>query len=271
MSKTVRDYMHPGVMTCRADATLGQVAVMLNQHHVHALFVADRDGRVIGVITDFDLLAGEWLSADPESLRVMQAMTAGELMSSPVGTIEVSEPASEAARLMRELVIRRLLVTENGKPIGVISVSDLITSLAEATPIARQTVGDVMSDAFLVCRDKTPVTAAARAMNSAGWRSVVVVNALGKPLGVISGLDLLGFCELDACGDVTVVEAMHPTLTITMEASLQEAAHKMIENHHHRLVVIDPEQPEAMPLGIISSFDIVAAMARPDSVWQARQ
>jgi hypothetical protein len=42
----------------------------------------------------------------------------------------------------------------------------------------------------------------------------------------------------------------------------------MIENHHHRLVVVDPEQPDAMPLGIISSFDIVAEMAHPESVWQ---
>jgi CBS domain-containing protein len=61
---------------------------------------------------------------------------------------------------------------------------------------------------------------------------------------------------------------MHPALTITMDASLQEAANKMIENHHHRLVVIDPEDPESIPLGIISSFDIVGEMARPDSAWQ---
>jgi hypothetical protein len=44
----------------------------------------------------------------------------------------------------------------------------------------------------------------------------------------------------------------------------------MIENHHHRLVVIDPKQPDSMPLGIISSFDIVAEMAHPESVWQKK-
>ena len=42
----------------------------------------------------------------------------------------------------------------------------------------------------------------------------------------------------------------------------------MIHNHHHRLVVIDKEDPDAFPLGVISSFDIVAEMAKPDSVWQ---
>jgi len=241
---------------------------MLNQHHVHALIVADRDGRPLGVITDFDLLAGEWLSSDPESLAVMRRMTAGELMSAPVDTIDINASASEASRRMRAKVIRRLLVTDQGKPVGVISVSDLIAGLAESAPPQRETVGDVMSDAILVCRDKTPVSAVARAMTTTGWRSVLVVDASGAPLGVVSGLDLLEYCELENCGERIVSEVMHPALTIHMSASLQDAAKMMIENHHHRLVVVDADNPASMPLGIISSFDIVAEMARPDSVWQ---
>jgi len=39
MTKLVRDLMHPGLFTCRPDARLGQVAVLLNQNHVHALIV----------------------------------------------------------------------------------------------------------------------------------------------------------------------------------------------------------------------------------------
>lgn len=269
MTKLIRDLMHPGVITCRPDASLGQVAVMLYQHHVHALIVADRDGRPLGLISDFDLLAGEWLSGDPEGLDVMRTMTAGELMSTPVNTIEADALVSEAARRMREEEIHRLLVVDGGQPVGVVSISDFVASLAETAPVKRETVADVMSDAMLVCRDKTPVTLAARTMTQAGWRSVLVVNAMGRPLGVVSGLDLLAFCEEEDCGDVTVSEVMHPALTIHMSANLREAADKMIEHHHHRLVVVDPDQPEAMPLGIISSYDIIAEMARPGSVWQA--
>lgn len=268
MKTSVRDFMHPGVMTCRMDTPIGQVAVMLIQHHLHALFVTDRDGRILGVITDFDLMAGEWLSEDPESLQVMRSMTAGDLMSTPVDSIEASETVEEAARRMREEVIRRLMVTDNGKPVGVISVSDIVAKISESRPPSRGTVGDVMSDAYLVCRDKTPVTAVARAMTSAGWRSVLVVNAEGRPLGVVSGLDLLAFCQDGDCPDVLVSVVMHPALTIEISASLREAADKLIENHYHRLIVVDPKQPEAMPLGVISTFDIVAEMARPGSVWQ---
>jgi CBS domain-containing protein len=268
MAALVRDYMHRGVMTVKHSATLGQAAVMLAQHHVHSLFVADRDGRITGILTDFDLLAGEWLSRDPQSLEVMRKMTAGELMSSPVDTIDADETFQEAARLMRLKNIRRLLVTEKGKPVGVISVSDYVAGLAEGAISGRETVGDVMSDAFLACREQTPVASAARAMTSTGWRSVLVVNKKGKPLGFFSGLDLMHNCDKDNCTEVSVAEVMHPALTIPITASLQEAAQKMIENHHHRLVVVDEADPDTVPLGIISSFDIVAEMARPDSVWQ---
>lgn len=268
MANLVRDLMHPGVITCRADTRLGHVAVLLTQHHVHALMVNDRDGRLLGIITDFDLLAGEWLSADPESLDVMRKMTAGELMSSPVDTVDIDAPMEEAADMMVSKSIRRLLVTEKGRPVGVVSVSDVIAGVAQRAPLRRKTVADVMSDAILVCRGKTPIFNAARAMTSSGWRSVLVVNAEGTPLGVVSGLDILSACNDEDCADLTVTDVMHSLITIHMTASLQEAATMMIENHHHRLVVIDPDEPDSMPLGIISSFDIVAEMARPDSVWQ---
>jgi CBS domain-containing protein len=268
MKTLIRDLMHPGVITCHADASLGQVAVMLTQHHIHALVVADRDGRPLGVISDFDLLAGEWLSADSESLEVMRTMTAGELMSTPVNTIEADALVSDAAQRMCEEEIHRLLVVDDGQLVGVVSISDFVAGLAETAPVRRETVADVMSDAILVCRAKTPVTSAARTMTQAGWRSVLVVDVGGRPLGVVSGLDLLAFCAEEDCSAVTVAEVMHPPLTIHMSASLREAADKMIEHHHHRLVVVDPDEPDAMPLGILSSYDIIAEMARPGSVWQ---
>ena len=144
----------------------------------------------------------------------------------------------------------------------------LISSLAAAIPFGRKKVGDVMSDVYLCCRDKTPLVSTARAMADTGWRSVLVVNAQGKPLGLFSGLDLLSLSAEGRADHTTVSEVMHPLLTIPISASLRDAADMMIENHHHRLVVVDPKSPDSMPLGIISSFDIVAEMAHPESVWQ---
>jgi len=269
MTKLVRDLMHPGLLTCRMDATLGQVSTLLNQHHVHALVVTDRDGRVMGIISDFDLLAGEWLSSDPESLATMRKLTAADLMSHPVDSVEASVPLSEAVRALIEKDISRLLVTENGKPVGVISLSDFVAGIALQEKPRRETVGDVMSDAILVCRDMTPIVSAARTMTESGFRSVLVVDAKGSTLGVVSGRGLLPFVQNGIDEKMTVRDVMHPALTIDINASLREAADMMIRNHYHRLVVIDKNDPEAFPLGVISSFDIVAEMARPGSVWQA--
>jgi CBS domain-containing protein len=259
--------MHRGMITCRTDATLGQVAVMLTQHRIHAIYVADRENRVTGMLTDFDLLTGEWLSTDEVSLSAMRSMTAGELMSTPPATIEAEAPIAEAARLMKDKDFKRLLALQDGQEVGVLSISDLIASLAPSR-INRGTVADVMSRIMLVCRKETPVSEIARGLTYAGYRSVLVVNGDGRPIGVVSGLDFLDAIQDASQLHVAAEKVMHPALTIEPTASLREAADMMIEQHHHRLIVVDPDDHGAMPIGIISSVDIVAEMAQPGSVWQ---
>ena len=131
MITLVKDLMHKGVITCKPDATLGQVATLLDQHQVHALFVTDRDGRIVGVISDFDLMAGEWLSSDPESLNTMRKLTASDIMTKPVDTIQATTPLTEAADLFMQKRVGRFLVLENEKPVGTISLSDFVASLTE--------------------------------------------------------------------------------------------------------------------------------------------
>jgi CBS domain-containing protein len=269
MTKPVRELMHPGLITCPVDTPLGQVAALLMRHRVHALVVSDRDGRPVGLLSDFDLLAGEWLSADGESLEAMRRMTAGELMSTPLNTVEAASPASEAAQRMHREGFHRLIVTENDRPVGVISISDLVAHLASQEPARRERVSDVMSHAILVCRAETSVRDVARTMTDARYRSVLVLDPDGRPQGVVSGWDLLSCLDgKKGCADRTAAQVMHPALTIAPEGSLREAADRMIEHHYHRLVVVDPSRPEAVPLGILSSYDIVNEMARPGSVWQ---
>jgi len=267
MAQTVRELMHRGLIACRPDATLGQVAVMLSQHRVHALYVEDNQKRALGVITDFDLLTGEWLAADEASLSAMRTMTAGEMMSTPPASIDADAPLAEAARLMKASNYKRLLVIEGGQPSGVLSLSDLIRSLASAG-LNRGTVGDVMSRVFLVCRKETPVSDIARGLSSAQYRSTLVVDAKGRLLGVVSGLDFLDAIQDAGKLKATAEQVMHPAQTIAPTATLREAADQMIESYHHRLIVVDPADAQAMPLGVISTVDIVAEMAQPGSVWQ---
>lgn len=270
MTKLVRDLMHRGLITCRQDATLGQVAVLLTQHHVHALVVVDRDNRPMGLMSDFDLLAGEWLSADNDSLATMRKLCAADLMSYPIISVESDTSLNEAAQLLVEKDVNRLLVTEKGKAVAMLAGSDFVASVSRAEQLERKTVADVMSDAILVCRDKTPVASVARAMTDAHYRSVLVVDPKGKPVGVVSEKDIIPLIQNGGIrDDLTVLSAMHAMLTVDVHATLREAADLMIQHHHHRVVVVDKDDPESFPLGVVSSFDIVAQMAKPGSVWQS--
>ena len=270
MSKSVKDLMHKGLITCQPNTSLGKVATLLTQCHVHALIVAEQADKPLGIISDFDLLAGEWLSVDSESLDTMRKMTAGDLMTSPIESIEADTSVEEAAKRMIEKQIHRMVVTEAGQQIGIISVSDFVSNIAAQERAKRETVADVMSDVFLVCRDKTTVISAARTMTQARWRSVLVVDSYGRPVGAITGHDLLPFAGKDVSENLVVGDIMNSNLvTIGIDASLQQAADIMVRDHRHRIIVIDTEHPDSFPLGIISSFDIVAEMAKPGSIWQS--
>jgi CBS domain-containing protein len=270
MTKLVRDLMHKGLITCPPDIPLGQVAARMAEHHVHALVVTDPTGKPVGLISDFDLLTGEWLSTDEENLASMKRLTAGKLMTSPIDTIEADAPWQESARIMLEKQDHRLVVTEHGEAVGIISITDIVAAISTQMKAARETVGDVMSYLFLVCRDKTPIIAAARTMSHTHWRSVIVIDTNGKPLGIVTGQDLLWHVDQNGVYENLNVEDImsHPLTTCDIHASLHDAANLMIQKRQHRLVVVDKNEPNGFPLGLISSFDIVAEMARPGSVWQ---
>jgi CBS domain-containing protein len=251
--------MRPNLITCPPGTPLSEAAALLRRHRVHALVVADRSGLQLGVLSDVDLLGGEWLSHNPADLAALRALTAEQLMSSPVATIDAEAPASEAAARLRAERIHRLVVTQHERGIGIISVSDLVRMLIP-DPGDRQTVGQVMSPGLLVCRADAPIGAAARAMTEHQTRALVVVDTRGRPLGVVTGFDLLSHI-MEGDDGASVAASMHAPITIEPSASLRTAADRMLQHHIHRLVVSDPADPEGMPLGLLSSADIVGAMA----------
>ena len=130
MTQAVKDLMHEGLITCPPTTSLGQVATLLTEHHVHALIVADQADVPLGIISDFDLLAGEWLSVDEESLNAMRKLTARDLMTIPIETVDADTPAETAAKRMAEKNINRMLVTDVGKPVGIISISNFVAGIA---------------------------------------------------------------------------------------------------------------------------------------------
>ena len=262
----VSDLMSSPVVSCHAEAGLGEVAALLAARRIHGILVLDEAGRMAGVVADTDLLAGEWLATDEESLEAMRSMTAGELMTVPPVTIDAGAAIADAAARLRDERLSRLIVTQGELPVGVLATSDLVRHLGHGH-LGRGIVAEVMSHGLVACRADATVRQVARVMTERHVRAVVVVAANGSPLGVVTGTDLLDLVGEDA-GGITVAELMHAPITIGPGATLREAADLMLEHEIHRLVVVDPAAPDAVPLGVVATTDIVAEMAEPGSVWR---
>lgn len=124
--------MHEGVVTCRPDTAAAEVAETLKVHNISAVVVVDEGGYAVGVISSTDLANATFVQP---YLRHWRGMTARHLMSSPVASVRAETPVEEAIALMHERRIHRVVVTEREagreRPIGILSVSDLVRRMAE--------------------------------------------------------------------------------------------------------------------------------------------
>ena len=108
----VRDVMDEDVVFLEANETVMKAVQTMLEHGVWSLVIT-REGLPVGVVTERDIIR-RCISKghDPERLKV------GDIMSSPLITIEPDAPIGEAMRLMTLKNIRRLYVVEGGKIIG---------------------------------------------------------------------------------------------------------------------------------------------------------
>src|SRR5487761_619343 len=137
MNATVKDVMTTHVVSVREDATYKDIATRLRELRVSAFPVVDADDRVIGVVSEADLLTKEALEYSIPSLMggllhgreraKAAAVIAAYLMTKPAVTIGPREPASHAARLMYSRKIKRLpVVDDDGRLIGIVTRTDVL-------------------------------------------------------------------------------------------------------------------------------------------------
>jgi len=131
MNATVKDVMTTAVVVVRRGATFKEMAAALRRYRVSALPVVDADGKVIGVVSEADMLAKEALTGpgviDGLALHKAGGLTAGDLMTHPAVTVRPEDSVEHAARLMYNLRIKRLPVVDaGGGLVGVISRTDLL-------------------------------------------------------------------------------------------------------------------------------------------------
>ncbi|WP_217711459.1 CBS domain-containing protein [Actinomadura sp. NAK00032] len=126
--------MTSDVVTVSPDASFKDVISVLADREISGAPVVDGEGRVIGVVTEADLLrkAAPGRSGKPyRKSRLMReppkATTAGEAMSSPAVTTTEDTSIAEAARSLCRLGFKRLpVVDRDGRPVGIVSRADVL-------------------------------------------------------------------------------------------------------------------------------------------------
>ena len=116
----VADIMSGHVITANQKDTVSAAARLMKRHNLGALPVCDDAGRLRGMVTDRDIVTRcIAMDTDPEDTMLREIMTRGVLTCKPADDVDKT-----AAAMGREQV-RRIPVTENGRPVGMVALADV--------------------------------------------------------------------------------------------------------------------------------------------------
>ncbi|MFD5759868.1 CBS domain-containing protein [Streptomyces mirabilis] len=156
----VGSVMTTEVVTARYGTPFKEVARLLTEHRISGLPVIDEDDKVLGVISETDLMVRQAGVPDPyETPRRFRftgltrgarrqaakghARTAGQLMSVPPVTVHADETIAEAARTMARSRVERLpVVDDEDRVVGIVTRRDLIQVFLQPDDVIRREVID---------------------------------------------------------------------------------------------------------------------------------
>ena len=125
------------VVTTAADETVAATARLLNVKRIGAIVVCDAHGKVIGVISERDIIGGIAIDGQRAlDMRVRDLMTSKVISCKPTDTI------SEVMKVMTERRFRHLPVIEDGELRGIISIGDVVKNRLEETELEARALRD---------------------------------------------------------------------------------------------------------------------------------
>lgn len=121
----ITDLMNTDIVVIPSDATVAEAARKMTENGVGALLVVD-DGKLTGLFSERDLLCRVVARGrDPRAVHV------GDVATVEVVTLAPDMPASECLAAFKRQKVRHLPVVENGRPIGVVGLRDLLTYMSD--------------------------------------------------------------------------------------------------------------------------------------------
>ncbi|QAS51451.1 CBS domain-containing protein [Halobacillus litoralis] len=114
----LREYMNTNTATREASDNLSTLAKCMKEEDVGFVPIVEQ-GKYAGVVTDRDIVVKGLSKGSPEDVK------ASDIMTEKIITGSSDMEVSEAARLMQDHQIRRLLIVDEGKISGVVSIGDI--------------------------------------------------------------------------------------------------------------------------------------------------
>jgi len=108
-----REIMTEPVISVAPDMPVDRIARLLAEHRITGMPVVDDKGRVVGIVTEYDVIA-------------KRGKVAREIMSRDVISVNEDTPAESVAQILTERRVRRVPVLRDGRLVGIISRADLI-------------------------------------------------------------------------------------------------------------------------------------------------
>jgi CBS domain-containing protein len=161
----VKNFMTSDVVTVTPETPLPDAARLMLDHRISGLPVVNDGGRVVGIISEHDLLSGGKNDANMDRshwLRLMieranladasarfQQRTVREVMTPDPVTVAEAAPLEEAGRLIGEYDIKRLPVVRDNRLVGIIARADIVRAMI---PAARKIVDAAKRDEMAAAR-----------------------------------------------------------------------------------------------------------------------
>jgi len=124
--RLVQDIYHRGVIFCKPDTPLQEVVEMMANAGIHAVMVAESEGEPpVGVVSHADIISHYG--------KDITSLCAGDVAT--VGVISVSETAAvktAVKKLLESNIHRLLVVSGTGKPVGILSTTDIVRDMRSA-------------------------------------------------------------------------------------------------------------------------------------------
>ena len=119
MAQRISEVMTPNPVTLPADRSAVDAAEVMRDRDIGDVIVMEQN-RVMGIVTDRDIVV-RIVAGGQEPAQVKLA----DICSKELHSVKSTDPVEEAINLMREKAIRRILVMDNGSPVGIVSIGDL--------------------------------------------------------------------------------------------------------------------------------------------------